>query len=66
MIKKTMVMLIVSVLFFSISSNVLAQVGVHGFVLARTTLSNNNYTSRIERYGIQFAEKLDDEFDWLS
>jgi len=66
MIKKTMVMLIVSVLFISISSNVLAQVGVHGFVLARTTLSNNNYTSRIERYGIQFTEKLDDEFDWLS
>jgi len=29
-------------------------------------LSNNEYTSRIERYGIQFKEKIDDEFDWLT
>jgi len=49
-----------------IASSVFAEVGVHGFVLARTILANNNYTARIERYGIQFREKIDDEFDWLT
>jgi len=40
-------------------------VQVHGFLLARTIVTNNQYSERIDRYGFQFAQKVDDEFDWL-
>ena len=66
MTNKLLVIVIIAVIMLGITSQAVAQVGVHGFILARTIIANNNYTSRIERYGIQFAEKIDDEFDWLT
>lgn len=40
-------------------------VQIHGFLLARTIVTNTNYSERIDRFGFQFAQKIDDEFDWL-
>jgi hypothetical protein len=40
-------------------------VQVHGFLLARTIVTQSQYSERIDRYGFQFAQKVDDEFDWL-
>jgi hypothetical protein len=40
-------------------------VQVHGFLLARTIVTQSQYSERIDRYGFQFAQKLDDEFDWV-
>jgi hypothetical protein len=40
-------------------------VQIHGFLLARTIVTNNQYSERIDRFGFQFAQKLDDEFDWV-
>ncbi|MDP2982490.1 MAG: hypothetical protein Q8O92_04075 [Candidatus Latescibacter sp.] len=40
-------------------------VQVHGFLQARTIVANTNYSERIHRFGFQFSQKLDDEFDWL-
>jgi hypothetical protein len=37
----------------------------HGFLLARTIVTQNQYSERIDRYGFQFTQKIDDEFDWL-
>jgi len=66
MFKKLVFVGLVVVMAMGIASSVFAEVGTHGFILARSILTNNNYTARIERYGIQFKEKIDDEFDWLT
>ena len=66
MLKKMILTGIVFVLALGAVSSVFAEVGVHGFVLARTILTNNNYTARIERFGIKFSEKMDNEFDWVT
>jgi hypothetical protein len=42
------------------------QVQVHGFLLARTIVTNNNYGARIDRYGLRILQKVDDEFDLLT
>ncbi len=64
--KKLIVSFVLLAVCLGMAGIVQAQVQTHGFVLARQILSNNNYTSRIERYGIQFREKIDNEFDWLT
>ncbi len=57
----------IATLFLASSATVsLAQVQLHGFVLARTIVTHNNYAERIDRYGIQFAQTIDPEFDWLT
>jgi len=66
LMRKLSILLTVSMMILSISTTVYAQVQVHGFVLARTTFADTTYTSRIERYGLQFKETIDDEFDWLT
>lgn len=66
MTKKLIAVLIVSAVCMTLAGTVHAQVQTHGFVLVRQMLANNEYTSRIERYGIQFKETIDDEFDWLT
>jgi len=66
MLKRMLLLLITALMGLCILQTASAQVGVHGFVLARTIAADGNYTARIERYGIQFAEKLDDEFNWLA
>lgn len=66
MTKKLIAFLLVSVVCLGTAGTVYAQVQTHGFVLVRQMLTKDEYTSRIERYGIQFKEKIDDEFDWLT
>jgi len=66
MLKKMILTGIIFVLTLGFVSSVFAEVGVHGFILARTILTNNNYTSRIERFGIKKKKKIDDEFDWVT
>ena len=56
----------VLLLSLCVVSNVLAEVKLHGFLLARTLATNNNYTERIDRYGINLTNKVDDEFDWVT
>ncbi len=48
------------------ASFVAAQVEVHGFTQARAIAGNNNYTFRIDRFGLRLQQKIDDEFDWLT
>jgi len=66
MAKKLCLSIILFAIVIGFASTVYAQVQTHGFILYRTILANNNYTNRIERYGIRFTEKIDDEFDWLT
>jgi len=66
MFKKLVFTGLVVVMVMGIASSVFAEVGTHGFILARSILTNNNYTARIERFGIKFSEKIDDEFDWVT
>lgn len=66
MVKKLSIIGIVAALSLCFTSSALAQVQTHGFVLVRQMLANDEYTSRIERYGIQFKEVINDEFDWLT
>jgi hypothetical protein len=66
MLKRVLVsgMLVLSAI--GMAATAVAQVQVHGFVLARTIVTNNNYAERIDRYGVQFAQKIDDQFDWVA
>jgi len=66
MLKKFCVACIIFAMALCFSTSVLAQVQTHGFLLFRTIAAHDNYTSRVERYGIRFTEKVDDEFDWLT
>jgi len=66
MIKKLTIAVVILAVGLGFAQTVFAQMQSHGFVLVRQILANNEYTSRIERYGIQFREKIDDEFDWLT
>jgi len=66
MSRKLILLLVVFAFVLCSASTVFAQVQAHGFVLVRQILANDEYTSRIERYGIQFREKIDDEFAWLT
>ena len=66
MVRKLCIVSLLIAMSLCFVSAVYAEVQTHGFVLARTILTNNEYTSRIERYGIKFTEKIDDEFDWVT
>lgn len=69
MVKKLCVFTILVAMSFCITSSAFAQVQTHGFILFRTIAAsgvNSNYTTRVERYGINFTEKVNDEFDWLT
>lgn len=66
MVRKLCILSLLIAMSLCFTTTVYAQVQTHGFVLARTILANNNYTSRIERYGIKFSEKIDDEFNWVT
>ena len=57
---------IASLLLLGSATAVIAQVQVHGFLLARTIVTNNNYGARIDRYGLRILQKVDDEFDLLT
>jgi len=65
MLKKILAASFAAILIAGMASTAVAQVQVHGFVLARTIMTNQNYAERIDRYGFQFTQKIDDEFDWL-
>lgn len=43
-----------------------AQVEVHGFMQARAAVANNDYTVRMDRFGLRLQQKIDEEFDWLT
>jgi len=64
--KKLTVLLVLTTMVLGSAATVQAQVQSHGFVLVRQMLAYDEYTSRIERVGIQFKETIDDEFDWLT
>ncbi len=66
MLKKLIIAGIVSIMALGLATSVYAQVQTHGFILFRSIAAQDEYTARIERYGIQFKEKIDDEFDWLT
>ena len=66
MIKKVLFAGITALVLAGSASVSLAQVQAHGFVLARTVITNTNYAERIDRYGFQFKQTIDDEFDWLA
>lgn len=42
------------------------KVELHGFLLARTMVTNSNYTERIDRFGLQLKENMNEEFNWLT
>jgi hypothetical protein len=65
MLKKVLAASVAAILIAGMASTAFSQVQVHGFLLARTIVTNNNYAARIDRFGFQFAQKIDDEFDWL-
>ncbi|MHB9030612.1 MAG: hypothetical protein ACYC9O_17745 [Candidatus Latescibacterota bacterium] len=65
MLKKVLAASIAAILIASMASTVMAQVQVHGFLLARTVATPQNYAARIDRFGFQFAQTIDPEFDWL-
>jgi hypothetical protein len=65
MLRKALAASIASILIAGMATTAMAQVQMHGFLLARTIATNNNYAARIDRFGFQFAQKIDDEFDWL-
>jgi len=58
--------LLVILMSLGIASTVCAQVQTHGFVLFRSIATHDEYSNRIERYGIKFSEKMNDEFDWVT
>jgi hypothetical protein len=64
--KKILVVCMVVLVSLCVVSSVLAEVKIHGFLLARTLATNNNYTERIDRYGLNLTNKVDDEFDWVT
>ncbi|MCE5251828.1 hypothetical protein LLG96_16595, partial [bacterium] len=66
MLKKLVLAGLIGLMTLGIASSVYAQAEFHGFLLARTIVWNKTYTSRIERYGFQFKETINDEFDWLT
>lgn len=66
MSRKLTVLFVLVVMILGTAGAVQAQVQTHGFVLVRQILANDEYTSRIERYGIQFKETVNDEFSWLT
>ena len=66
MSKRLIVACVLLAVSLGMVSTVSAQVQTHGFILYRMIVANNDYTARIERYGIKFSEKLDDEFDWVT
>lgn len=64
--KRALIIGIASLLLLGSATAVIAQVQVHGFLLARTIVTNNNYGARIDRYGLRILQKVDDEFDLLT
>jgi hypothetical protein len=66
MCRKILVIGIALLMMLGTAVTVLAQVQVHGFLLARTMVTNTNYAERIDRYGLRIMQKVDDEFDWLT
>jgi len=66
MLKKLIIAGIVTIMAFGMASTVYAQVQTHGFVLFRSIAAQDEYTARVERYGIKFSEKMDEEFDWVT
>ena len=65
---KKLMLLGVFALFASLcfTTEIKAQVEVHGFMQARTVVANNDYGSRMDRWGFRLQQKIDDEFDWLT
>lgn len=66
MLKKVIVSAIAALVLIGSTSVAIAQVEVHGFMQARTALANNDYTVRMDRFGLRLQQKIDDEFDWLT
>ncbi len=64
--RRALVSFLLVLMTMGVVSSVYAQVQTHGFVLVRGIATSNEYSARIERYGIQFKEKVNDEFDWLT
>lgn len=65
MLKRVLVSGLLSLFGIGIATSAVAQVQVHGFLLARTVAAQDNYAERIDRFGIQFAQVIDPEFDWV-
>jgi hypothetical protein len=64
--KRALIIGIASLLLLGMATAAIAQVQVHGFLLARTIMTNTNYSARIDRYGLRILQKVDDEFDLLT
>jgi hypothetical protein len=64
--KRALIIGIASLLLLGMATAAIAQVQVHGFLLARTIVTNTNYGARIDRYGLRILQKVDDEFDLLT
>ncbi len=64
--KKLIIAAVATFLLLPAAETVFAQTEVHGFLLARTIVTNNNYGERIDRYGLRITQKIDDEFNFLT
>ena len=64
--KRVFIIGMLALLVLALAAPAFAQVQVHGFLLARTIVTNNNYAARIDRYGLRLMQKVDDEFDLLT
>lgn len=64
--KRVFIIGMLALLVLALAAPAFAQVQVHGFLLARTIVTNDNYSARIDRYGLRIMQKVDDEFDLLT